>query len=192
MLLVRLPPGGGHLPEADRGWWAAEPAADAAREHRADAVFTGLGWRRVLRSREHEDPDDVADAICTALDDPPPSRCGTRTAGRHLLVTCRSPGPSVGCAPRGYRTAMTSMWEPMTPNSSGPADEIAAADPGAGGPAPAEGFGIAGEDPDRSEETDHADPTVEQAPAVEDVDTVFRTPDPAGVRRDPTGNNPPH
>ena len=82
---------------------------------------------------------------------------------------------------------MTSMWEPMTPNASGPADEIAAADPGAGAPAPAEGFGVEGEEPDRSAETDHPDGTRAQAPAVEDVDTVFRTPDPADVRRDPAG-----
>jgi hypothetical protein len=84
------------------------------------------------------------------------------------------------------------MWEPMTPNSSGPADEIAAADPGAGAPAPAEGFGVAGEDPDRAAETDTAaEPTRDLAPSVDDVSTVFRTPDPADVRRDPHGDNPP-
>ncbi|WP_176449957.1 hypothetical protein [Geodermatophilus saharensis] len=71
----------------------------------------------------------------------------------------------------------------MTPNANGPAEEIAAADPGAGAPAPAEGFGVAGEDPDRSAETDQPDPTEEQAPAVEDVNTAFRTPDPTDVRR---------
>jgi hypothetical protein len=81
---------------------------------------------------------------------------------------------------------MTSMWEPMTPESgaAGPADEIAAADPGAGAPAPAPGFGVAGEDPDRAEETDRpGEPTAEQAPDPGDVGTVFRTPDPADVRR---------
>ncbi|MGY1670526.1 DUF559 domain-containing protein [Geodermatophilus sp. SYSU D00710] len=36
------------------------------RDRRADAVLTGLGWR-VLRFWEHEDPDDVADAIWVAL-----------------------------------------------------------------------------------------------------------------------------
>jgi hypothetical protein len=75
------------------------------------------------------------------------------------------------------------MWEPMTPDAGVPADEIAAADPGAGAPPPAEGFGIGGEEPDRSAETDHPDPTREQAPAVDDVSTVFRTPDPADVHR---------
>ncbi len=80
---------------------------------------------------------------------------------------------------------MTSMWEPMTPNTdaNGP-DDIAAADPGAGAPAPADGFGIGGEEPDRSEETDRPDPTAELAPSPSDVTTVFRTPDPADVRRD--------
>ncbi len=81
---------------------------------------------------------------------------------------------------------MTSMWEPMTPESGagGPADEIAAADPGAGAPAPAPGFGIAGEDPDRAGETDHlGEPTTELAPDPGDVSTVFRTPDPSDVRR---------
>jgi DNA mismatch endonuclease (patch repair protein) len=51
---------------ADRAWWAAKLAGNAARDRRADAVLSGLGWR-VLRFWEHEDPDDVADAICAAL-----------------------------------------------------------------------------------------------------------------------------
>jgi DNA mismatch endonuclease (patch repair protein) len=59
-------PSCGHLPKANRGWWAAKLAANAARDRRADAVLTGLGWR-VLRFWEHEDPDDVVDAICTEL-----------------------------------------------------------------------------------------------------------------------------
>ncbi|MGY1696007.1 MULTISPECIES: hypothetical protein [unclassified Geodermatophilus] len=73
----------------------------------------------------------------------------------------------------------------MTPNANGPAEEIAAADPGAGAPAPAEGFGVAGEEPDRTAGTDPADES--GAPDPADVDTVFRTPDPADVRRDPAG-----
>ncbi len=59
-------PSCGHLPKANRGWWAAKLAANAARDRRADAVLTGLGWR-VLRFWEHEDPDDVVGAICTEL-----------------------------------------------------------------------------------------------------------------------------
>ena len=38
----------------------------AARDRRADAVLTGLGWR-VLRFWDHEDPDDVTDATCAEL-----------------------------------------------------------------------------------------------------------------------------
>ncbi len=59
-------PSCGHLPKANRGWWAAKLAANTARDRRADAVLTGLGWR-VLRFWEHEDTDDVVDAICVAL-----------------------------------------------------------------------------------------------------------------------------
>ncbi len=59
-------PACGHLPKANRGWWAAKLAANTARDRRADAVLTGLGWR-VLRFWEHEDPDNIVDAICEAL-----------------------------------------------------------------------------------------------------------------------------
>ncbi|MGY1606315.1 very short patch repair endonuclease [Geodermatophilus sp. SYSU D00700] len=59
----------GHLPKANRAWWAAKLAGNVARDRRADAVLTGLGWR-VLRFWEHEDPDDVADAICAVLGRP--------------------------------------------------------------------------------------------------------------------------
>ena len=65
----------GHLPRANRDWWTAKLAANVARDRRADAVLTGLGWR-VLRFWEHEDPDDVADAICAALGRPAPSPPG--------------------------------------------------------------------------------------------------------------------
>ncbi len=59
----------GHLPRANRDWWTAKLAANVARDRRADAVLTGLGWR-VLRFWEHEDPTEVADAICAALGRP--------------------------------------------------------------------------------------------------------------------------
>jgi hypothetical protein len=69
-----------------------------------------------------------------------------------------------------------SMWTPMEPNLGKPDEGIPAADPGAGAPEPAEGFGIGGEEPDRPEEQppadgggDHADPP---------DDPPFRTPDP--------------
>ncbi|MDP9428144.1 MAG: hypothetical protein M3Q47_04370 [Actinomycetota bacterium] len=58
-------------------------------------------------------------------------------------------------------------------------DGIPAADPGAGGPPPADGFGIGGEEPDRPEE---ATPQAADA-AGEDGDPPFRTPDPAEVSR---------
>jgi hypothetical protein len=61
-----------------------------------------------------------------------------------------------------------SMWAPMEAGGgSGDGDDgIPAADPGAGAPEPAEGFGIGGEEPDRPEERQpsaddggqHADP----------------------------------
>ena len=72
-----------------------------------------------------------------------------------------------------------STWEPMTPHRHHPDDEIAAADPGAGAPPPAEGFGVAGEEPDQPERT------AEDTPAGGDpaTGTPFRTPDPTAVRR---------
>jgi hypothetical protein len=79
-----------------------------------------------------------------------------------------------------------SMWEAMTPNSHRPDDEIAAADPGAGAPPPAEGFGVGGEEPDRPEQTGGSPAGADGSPAGADgQDTVFRTPDPADVRREP-------
>ncbi|MBM7808369.1 hypothetical protein JOD57_004206 [Geodermatophilus bullaregiensis] len=88
-----------------------------------------------------------------------------------------------------------STWEPMTPHGHRPDDEIAAADPGAGAPPPAEGFGVAGEEPDRPEEP----PPPEEPPRpgeprhpgepertpgeVELPDTPFRPPDPGDVGR---------
>ncbi|WP_369253286.1 hypothetical protein [Geodermatophilus amargosae] len=80
-----------------------------------------------------------------------------------------------------------SMWEPMTPGRHHPDDEIAAADPGAGAPPPAEGFGVGGEEPDRPEQTDASPPGSDGLAGADGPDTVFRTPDPADVRREPGG-----
>jgi hypothetical protein len=44
----------------------AELEADVARDRRADAVLTDLGWR-VLRRREDEDPNEVVDATWAEL-----------------------------------------------------------------------------------------------------------------------------
>jgi hypothetical protein len=67
-----------------------------------------------------------------------------------------------------------SMWTPMEPNLGRGDDGIPAADPGAGAPEPAEGFGIGGEEPDRPEEG--------VPPSADDggrhADPPFRTPDP--------------
>ena len=62
-------PACGHLPLANREWWAAKLAGNVARDRRADAVLRAEGWR-VLRFWEHEDPDAVVDAICRALGRP--------------------------------------------------------------------------------------------------------------------------
>ncbi|MFW3169602.1 hypothetical protein [Geodermatophilus sp. CPCC 206100] len=72
-----------------------------------------------------------------------------------------------------------SMWTPMEPNLGRADDGIPAADPGAGAPPPAEGFGIGGEEPDRSPETDEGAADETDLPA----DPPFRTPDPADVSR---------
>ena len=82
------------------------------------------------------------------------------------------------------------MWEPMTPHQHQPADEIAAADPGAGGPPPAEGFGVGGEEPDRPEEAEEADEADEAGRTAGEVatpDTPFTPPDPGAVRRPGAG-----
>jgi hypothetical protein len=70
-----------------------------------------------------------------------------------------------------------SMSAPLEPNLPPRDDGIPAADAGNGAPPPAEGFGIAGEDPDRAE----GEP---QAPDVGLGDPPFRTPDPRDVGRD--------
>jgi hypothetical protein len=62
----------------------------------------------------------------------------------------------------------------MPPSAAGPSDSggIPAADPGAGAPEPAPGFGIGGEDPDVI-----ADDDTERPQTAAD-ETPFRTPDP--------------
>lgn len=58
--------------------------------------------------------------------------------------------------------------------------KIAAADPGAGAPEPAPGFGIGGEDPDRAERSADDLPVDddEQAHPADEEDVPFRTPEP--------------
>ena len=73
-----------------------------------------------------------------------------------------------------------SMSSPLEPHLGQPDEGIPAADPGAGAPPPADGFGIGGEEPDRPEETDAATDGAQASPPE---DPPFRTPDPADVER---------
>ena len=80
-----------------------------------------------------------------------------------------------------------SMSTPMEPNLGRGADDgIPAADPGAGAPPTADGFGIGGEEPDRPEETggpqDTAQPSAADGGQHADP-PPFRTPDPGDVGR---------
>jgi hypothetical protein len=77
-----------------------------------------------------------------------------------------------------------SMWTPMEPNLGRGDDGIPAADPGAGAPPTADGFGVGGEEPDRPEDAGSRDTdphgTTGDGP---DDDPPFRTPDPGEVGR---------
>ena len=67
------------------------------------------------------------------------------------------------------------------PFSSDPSDDgIPAADPGAGAPEPAPGFGIGGEEPDVAPGEDRQ--TGDRP--TDDVETPFRTPDPGEIGPD--------
>jgi hypothetical protein len=86
------------------------------------------------------------------------------------------------------------MWTPMEADPGRGDDGIPAADPGAGAPPTADGFGVGGEEPDRPEdagtgeggaggvgtEDDGAQATAGGGP---DDDPPFRTPDPGEVGR---------
>lgn len=89
-----------------------------------------------------------------------------------------------------------SMSAPFEPNLGHRDEGIPAADPGAGAPEPADGFGIGGEEPDQVDPTqevptpgggrshDGADPEADaRAAEGPDDDPPFRTPDPAEVKR---------
>jgi hypothetical protein len=77
-----------------------------------------------------------------------------------------------------------SMWTPMEPNLGRGDDGIPAADPGAGAPPTADGFGVGGEEPDRPQDAgaQYADAhgTTGDGP---DDDPSFRPPDPGEVGR---------
>jgi hypothetical protein len=75
---------------------------------------------------------------------------------------------------------------PMEAGAGREDDGIPAADPGAGAPPPAEGFGVGGEEPDRPEEAD-ASPADDPGRRGDDEgrrgNPPFRTPDPGDVSR---------
>ena len=91
------------------------------------------------------------------------------------------------------------MWTPMEANPGRGDDGIPAADPGAGAPPTADGFGVGGEEPDRPEEAGAGEASPEGAGVEEagteddgaqatagsgpDDDPPFRTPDPGEVGR---------
>lgn len=73
------------------------------------------------------------------------------------------------------------QWAPMDPFEGAPDDDgIPAADPGAGAPPTAEGFGVGGEEPDRPEES----PVDVAEGHANGGETPFRTPDPDEVGTD--------
>jgi hypothetical protein len=77
-----------------------------------------------------------------------PSSCRRSSAG-----WCHAAGRGTrGPYGRLPREDDVSMWTPMEPELGQGDDGIPAADPGAGAPPPADGFGVGGEEPDRPEE----------------------------------------
>ncbi|MGY1806842.1 hypothetical protein ACI8AF_05685 [Blastococcus sp. SYSU D00669] len=74
------------------------------------------------------------------------------------------------------------MTSPLEPEQGMPDQGIPAADPGAGAPEPADGFGIEGEEPDvaHAQPGDRADPP-DDPPDLPRDDVPFRTPDPRDV-----------
>ncbi|MDK3256531.1 hypothetical protein [Blastococcus capsensis] len=74
-----------------------------------------------------------------------------------------------------------SMSSPFEPHLGRPDDGIPAADPGPGAPPPAEGYGPAGEEPDRPAEATR--PPAEGGDAQTDPpeEPPFRTPDPHDI-----------
>jgi len=74
-----------------------------------------------------------------------------------------------------------SMMEPFVPARADDEGGIPAADPGAGAPAPSEGFGVGGEEPDTTDAGPDADLEAEVERRVP-KDLPFRTPDPGQER----------
>src|SRR3712207_9517194 len=79
-----------------------------------------------------------------------------------------------------------STWTPMEPDLGRGDDGIPAADPGAGAPPPADGFGVGGEEPDPPAEGGAAPPAGDAARARNPV----RTPHPGEVGRGRAAGHP--
>ncbi|MGY2079037.1 hypothetical protein [Modestobacter sp. SYSU DS0657] len=73
------------------------------------------------------------------------------------------------------------MSAPIEPDLPHRDQGIPAADPGAGAPDTAEGFGIGGEEPDTPEQAGDQQAGEQQREAAEPEHTAFRTPDPDEV-----------
>jgi len=80
-----------------------------------------------------------------------------------------------------------SMSQPLEPSLPPGRDGIPAADPGAGAPPPAEGFGVGGEEPDRPPADEGQDD--DEGDAGPPAETPFRTPDPREIGPDAPGSH---
>ncbi|MCV7281672.1 very short patch repair endonuclease [Mycolicibacterium flavescens] len=63
-------------PKANADWWAEKLDGNIRRDRRTDTELVARGWT-VLRFWEHEEPEAVADVICTRLGE---LRCAPRSA----------------------------------------------------------------------------------------------------------------
>jgi len=54
------------MPRANSEWWARKLSENVRRDRRTDSELAARGWT-VLRFWEHEEPAEVADAICAEL-----------------------------------------------------------------------------------------------------------------------------
>jgi DNA mismatch endonuclease (patch repair protein) len=58
----------GVLPKGNREWWRTKLEATVIRDHATEEALRERGWR-VVRVREHEDPEKAADRVEAALVD---------------------------------------------------------------------------------------------------------------------------
>ena len=55
-------------PKTNTDYWRAKIAGNGQRDRQTDKLLSEAGWL-VLRFWEHEDPNEIADAIATAVED---------------------------------------------------------------------------------------------------------------------------